>query len=303
LLYPGVNVDYAVGWIRANCPTFMLRFYDFLVQQTGTNTPHMALVQDALMEFCTTLIAMERDPNFDLKLITYSDDALDAPPARYPAMRADIAHECANKISRIVRCFGDSMMHDGTSLERFVREIEETQEHRWLLFEVLSIGRMYEEAIHRILETNDLLELQEFCRNAPDCRAAFSVAFTQLRAQRDILENGAEFLIRNLEWLDPVDMLDWLPENQPLASVSHILIAAQSYLVNKARIMQMKLSVGKSMALDVDYRLVKAQLRNGEVQHSTVCHGCNRPLGSGWLAVSPDNRLYHMTCRPKLAPR
>jgi hypothetical protein len=243
---------------------------------------------------------MEQEPNFDLKQVSYSDDALDAPPSRYPAMRADIARECANKISRIVRRFGHK---ERFPLDNFARQIDGTKEHRWLLFEMLSVGELYEDAITRILETNDLLALQDFCRNAPDYRTAFTEAFKHLRGQRDILENGADFLIRNIEWLNIVDMVDWLPDNQPLANVGHILTAAQSYLVSKERIMRMKLSVGESMALDVDYRLVKAQLRSGEVQHSTVCHGCNRPLGAGWLAVSPDNRLYHMTCKPKLAPR
>jgi hypothetical protein len=163
---------------------------------------------------------------------------------------------------------------------------------------------MYEKAINLILEDNDFQQLQEFCWTAPDSRAAFGEAFRQLGARRrDILENGADFLIRNIEWVDCEQMVDWLPENQPVANVSHILQAAEAYLVNKARMMQMKLRVAESMSLDVEYRLVKAQLRSAEVQHNTVCQGCNRPLGDGWLAVAPDSRVYHMTCKPKLAPR
>jgi hypothetical protein len=259
------------------------------------------LVQDALQAFCEILTQMEFESNFDLRLVTYSDEALDAPTARSAEILPDLAHECVNKISRIVRRFGHQ---EGLSLEPFVRQLEHTRTHRWLLFELFSVGQMYGEAIGLILEENNFQQLQDFCRMAPDSAAAFNEAFTQLGARhRDILENGADFLIRNIEWLDCTQMLDWLPENQPLANVSHILAAAEAYLVTKERMMKMKVSVAQSMELDVDYRLVKAQLRNAEVQHHTVCQGCNRPLGAGWLAVAPDNRVYHMTCKPKLAPR
>jgi hypothetical protein len=301
LLYPSVEVPYAREWIQANCPTYMLRFYDFIVQQTGPNTPNIILVQEALQAFCDILMQMEFDQNFNLRLVSYSDDALDAPTNRWGDMVRDLARECANKIARIVRRFGKQ---EGLSLEPFVRQIEKTRDHSWLLFELFAVGEMYEEAISIILETNDFQHLQEFCRTAPNSRTAFGEAFRQLGVRgRDILENGAEFLIRNIEWLDCTQMLDWIPEDQPIANVTHILAAAESYLVSKARVMQMKVNVAESMDLDVEYRLVKAQLRNAEVHHNTICQGCRRPLGDGWLAVAPDNRVYHMTCKPKLAPR
>jgi hypothetical protein len=188
-------------------------------------------------------------------------------------------------------------------LHPFVDLIKRTK-HEWLLFEIYSIGEMYEDAIQKILDANDFKRLEEFCRSAPNPAAAFEVAFKQLKAGgRDILENGAEFLIRNIEWVDCCDMLEWLPHDVPLAAVAQVLQAASAYLIQKERIMTMKLKIGQSMRLDVEYRLVKAQLRNTEVQHNTVCQGCHRPVGDGWLAIAPDNRVYHMTCKPKLAPR
>jgi hypothetical protein len=86
-------------------------------------------------------------------------------------------------------------------------------------------------------------------------------------------------------------------------TAAHVLQAASAYLIQKGNTMTMKLKIGQPMKLDAEYRVVKAQLRNGEVLHDTLFQGCNRPVGDGWSAVAPDNRACYMTCKPKLTLR
>jgi hypothetical protein len=69
LLYPSVEVLYACDWIQANCPTYILRFYDFIVQQTGQNSPITTLMQDGLLGLIPTV-------RLELSLMIYSDLAL-----------------------------------------------------------------------------------------------------------------------------------------------------------------------------------------------------------------------------------
>lgn len=300
LLYPTVDVFYAQEWIEENCPTYMLKFYDFIMQQTGQNAPKLRTVEDGLEAFCKVLKDMD-SPDFNVNVLTYNDKAVAASPGRHPEMIDDLANEAANKVARIVRQFGAM---PGMDLRPFVDIIAQTK-HRWLLFEFYAVGEMYQQAIDLVFRgTPDFRELENFCRNAPNPKKAFSVAFNQMKADgRDILSGNADFLIRNLEWLDFAEMLDWLPEDELLANVDNILQTASAILIEKERIAHMKLDIAQSMKLDVDYRLVKAHLRNVEIQHNTVCQGCHRPVGNGWVAVAPDSRVYHITCKPKLAPR
>lgn len=297
LLYPTVDTYFALDWINDNCPKYAIKFYDFMVMQTDPE-PKLRLVEDALMAFCKLLKSMADNPTFDVTQLTYNPAAASAKGRL--EMMDDLATECCNKIARIIRRFGGP---DKFDLQPYVQIVQDTP-HRWLLFEFYSIGEMYDQAINLIFARNpDMSELEHFCRNAPHPEKAFSVAFKKMtRDGKDILTTNGDFLIKNLEWIDYEEMLDWIQDDTPLPAVERLITTASNLLIQKERLLHMQLDVANSMKVDADYRSVKAELRNVEIQHNTECQACNRPVGNGWLAVSPENGIYHITCKPQIAP-
>lgn len=300
LLHPNVDTAYAQEWIKANCPNYMIKFFDFIVQQTNP-APKIPLVEEALYAFCELLKNLE-DPEFEVRKVTYNHKAATASKGPHPEMLEELGNECAEKISNIIHTYGAKK---GVDLAPYVEIIKETK-HRSLLFEFYQISEMYSEAMELIFSGNspNYKELEDFCRNSPNCEAAFSHAFkTMIQKNKDFISVGIDFLIKNMEWVNYEEMLDWIPDDTPLEAVEKLLKIADNYLIQKERVMKTKLNIAKSMKKDVDYRLTKAQIRSVGIQHTTVCQNCQRPVGDGWVAIAPDSRVYHITCKPKLPPR
>jgi hypothetical protein len=298
LLYPSVDVGYARNWIANNCPNYLIKFYDFIVQQTGQNKPKRKLVEEALLAFCQLLQQMESS-DFQVNLVTYNEDAERASPGRHPDMLPGLRKEAAEKIADILKNFAAGHAID---LEPFVSLVSEAKE-RALFLKFCSIGEMYERATEVLCGGRlDIDELETFCRTAPNSEKAFSLAFHRMKNDgRDLLADGADFLIRNLEWISMAEILDWLPEDMPLNSASHILESAVALLIEKERLLRLESGVVQSMNLDVDYRLVSVEKKSVRIQSGTLCEAGGRPVGNGWVALAPDDRVYHITCKPRLS--
>lgn len=104
--------------------------------------------------------------------------------------------------------------------------------------------------------------------------------------------------------LDPLSyyadkFIDLIPDDGDMEIYGPILRRASAVLIEKERLMRIKLDVVRNLELDAAYRLVLAQKRNCEIQHSTLCKTCGRQVGSGWLSISPTNEVYHIACVKK----
>ncbi|OHT14790.1 hypothetical protein TRFO_03086 [Tritrichomonas foetus] len=300
-LYPKVDVEFAVNWIKENCKEYLVKFYDYLTTQTDT-PPKQNVIESVLKKFCKLLKNMAL-PGFDVHLLTYNPKAI-AAKGQQPKDVIDLfATELANKIARIIRTIKEPKDYNFMPYVEIIREAG--SQHKWLLFEFFQIGEMYDLAMDVIFTGKaNFKELEDFCRNSPNPDIAFNVAFSRMiKDGKDVLANNADFLIRNMEWVNFEEMLDWIPDNIPLHQIDSIIQTASTYLIQKERFMTLKNDIAISMKKEADYKLIQARLRNVEIQHQTVCQACQRPVGNGWVAVAPDNRVYHITCKPKLAPR
>ncbi|KAK8891673.1 hypothetical protein M9Y10_028893 [Tritrichomonas musculus] len=307
-LYPKADVEFAEDWIKNNCENYLAKFYDYLTTQTDT-PPKQTLIESAIDKFCKLLDEMSKPKSFDVHKLTYNEAALQY-EGTPPRETIDLyANELANKIARIIRSIPNPKDYK-ECFDKNISVIKDTikssgNQHRWLLFEFYQISENYEMAMNDIFVGRpDFKELEEFCRNSPHPDVAFDFAFNRMRQDgKDILANNADFLIRNIEWVNMVNMLDWIPDETSLNQVDNIIQVASNFLIQKERFLELKNHIAKSMKKEADYKLVQARLRNVEIQHQTVCNACHRPVGNGWVAVAPDNRVYHISCKPKLPPR
>lgn len=303
-LYPKVDVQTAEDWIKRNCETYLVKFYDYLTTQTDT-PPKQALIQSALYKF-TELLKEMQNANFDVHKLTYNQTAVQT-EGNVPHETIELyANELANKIARIIRKI-DKPQDYSDCFNKCIETVRAAgPQHRWLLFEFYQISENYELAMNDIFGKGktDFKELEEFCRNSPHPDKAFDMAFKRMRDDnKNILANNADFLIRNMEWVNFVNMVSWIPDEATLNEVDNIIQVASNFLIQKERFLQLKNHIAISMKKEADYKLVQARLRNVEIQHQTVCNACHRPVGNGWVAVAPDNRVYHISCKPKLPPR
>lgn len=311
-LYPKVLLDYdfASEWITKNCPTYINKFYDYLTTQPDL-IKYQGVVKTIMVKF--TELLMKIKPNWDIHELTYSERALEIPKGTILSEDElnSYATELANKIARIIR----TVSHDPDfKKEDYAAEFKQCSEillkdpqkkYKWLLFEFYQVSEDYSSAMKVIIDDKpDFNELEEFCRNSPHPDIAFTYAFQTMREKSiDIMANNASFLVRNIEWVDFVEMLDWLPKDQSIRNVENILTAASIFLIQKERFLTFKNNIAISMKKEADYKNVQAKLRNVQIQHQTLCQACHRPVGSGWVAIAPDSRVYHIACKPKLPPR
>ncbi|EAY08886.1 hypothetical protein TVAG_051210 [Trichomonas vaginalis G3] len=104
--------------------------------------------------------------------------------------------------------------------------------------------------------------------------------------------------------LDPLryyedKFIDLIPDDGDMELYGPVLRRASAVLLEKERLTRIKLDVVRNLELDAAYRLVLAQKRNCEIQHSTLCKTCGRQVGNGWLSISPTNEVYHIACVKK----
>ena len=300
-LYPKVDVEFAVKWIKDNCKEYLVKFYDYLTTQTDT-PPKQNIIESVLKKFCKLLRNMTV-PGFDLHMLTYNPKALQTKGPQAKDVIDQYANELANKIARIIRTIKEPKDYNFMPYVEIIKAAG--GQFKWLLFEFYQIGEMYDLAMDVIFQgKTNFKDLEEFCRNSPHADQAFTVAFRRMiKDGKNILANNADFLVRNLEWVNFEEMLDWIPDDTPLSTVDNIIQTASTYLIQKERFMMLKNDIAISMKKEADYKLIQARLRNVEIQHQTVCQACQRPVGNGWVAVAPDSRVYHITCKPKLPPR
>ena len=302
-LYPDVPANFAIQWIEKNCKEYLIKFLDYYTQLPS---PKNDLIERTLQIFCTMLKELEK-ASIDLTQMTFSKAAMDyvkkakdKKPKPNPELNEAIAKEICEKVIKIIKNPNNKLI----KLNNYVEIINKTKQ-RALLFEFYSIGEMYDEAITLVFKSPKINfdELENFCRNAPNPEKAFSCTFNKIKDKNEIVVQYQKFLLDNIEWIDLNAMMDWIPDKTKLKDVDNLLRTTENILIEKQRIAQLRVDIAKSMKIDVDYRSVRAQVRNAEVQHNTICQSCNRPVGNGWLAIAPDNRVYHITCKPDLNPK
>jgi len=296
-IYPQVDTFKANMWIQKNCPTYAIKFLDYIVKLTNPK-PQIDLLDRACTEFCTILKQIESD-TFDHTQLTFLDDVFTKKKSEFTdKVREKAMDEIVERVLYIIRTYGA-----GLSMKKYYPLIIETR-HRSLLFEMFQIGEMYDQAMDIMFQKKPLNinELQDFCRNCPNPETAFTIAFSRMSSSGvDVVSDFADLLIANLEWVDCEKMIDWIHPDAPLSKLNKLMQATESVLIQKEKLLKAKFDIIQTLEVDSKYRLVKAHKRNCEIQHNTVCAHCQRPVGNGWLAIAPDNKVYHISCKPRLS--
>lgn len=172
---------------------------------------------------------------------------------------------------------------------------------------------MYDRASDLFFSSNkrDMKEIEEFCRGCAHTEDAFNEVISRLLSiDPQFVKNNMEFLIQNLDWMDTLTLLSWIPPETKISDIEPLLIAIDALFIQKDAMNRMRLSISKNLEIDTEYQFVKARKRAAEVQAKTNCNSCGRPVGQGWLAVSPSFGLkeapdflpevYHLQCKPVL---
>lgn len=99
-------------------------------------------------------------------------------------------------------------------------------------------------------------------------------------------------------YLDILEVLQWLPDDWPIATLQHFLIRSLRRSLHAYRNGQVVLGISRGENLMVGSELVDLYKEIGPttVDIYSTCHKCHRPLAESIVVRLPDGNLSHIKC-------
>ena len=150
--------------------------------------------------------------------------------------------------------------------------------------------------------------VEEFCTLAPSPQDAFEqliAIFCRLKKDEKTKDkimvffrtDFKELLLRNFEYINIAQLIDeMVQDDDEIEEYSELFRVAESVIFEKERMAKMKLDIMRGLNIDAKYRRVVQEKKNVEVNATTLCKKCGRPVGSGWVSISPTGDIYHIPC-------
>ena len=295
-LHPDVDIQDATKWIKKNAEHFMIKFLDYLTKIQKANTK---LSKEALDLFSKALRELGT-PEFRSKYYTFSKyyEKWKKTPPKASELEETEIYIC----TRILEIAKENTKID---LLPYCKTAQETG-HIDLMLNLFIAGELYAEAMQEFVCTwkIDYQKIQTFCRSCINPSVAFRFAVEKLMAEgQNILATQKSFILDNIEYIAYDDILRWLPDNVPFSEVVDIFNAMERINVMKRNILLTQKSTLESLKTEIEYKLMKQEVRWVEVTYDTACESCKRPVGNGFVSISKEGNVYHLACKPREYPK
>ena len=207
--------------------------------------------------------------------------------------------------------------------EKYSEKVESSIIVKNLIRDIYCVANNYKEGIdyiisnHKDLKTRKseirqcLYEIEDFCREATVPENAFAemmrmfktgqMGENSVKAEIRKSNDFIDFLLRNFEWIEMDKLIDNLiDDDASIESCADIFRVAEAVINEKERMARMRYDISRSLNIDAKYRRVIQEKRNVEIQVSTLCKKCGKPVGAGMIKISPTNEVYHIPCAREL---
>lgn len=115
------------------------------------------------------------------------------------------------------------------------------------------------------------------------------------------LAAALKLLARCHDKVSPVAVLSMLPDSTPVALIEQFAALVISASCLQLRQTQVNKALLKAQNLRVKLQLVEESRVRVLIDRETVCHSCDKKIGTSAFTVSPQRHVYHYVCHTGLA--
>ena len=266
-----------------------IRYLDYIInrQDFKPNKDHLA---DLFTEYIETLKKIESEEiNVDeISFIEASKNKNLTPDEKMKAVKNELLKKTLNLINTYIK---------DIDVEEFADEAKGLDiTELWLC--IYGHQKEYEKAFDllRVDGENDIGKIQKFCREAPDPPSAFTAAFKMIGVDK-VFEKKSDLFTDNLPYLDPIETVELIPDENKLRSVSDNIMKLFNLLVQRNEALDKQINIVKNLKVDADYRLSLAEHIYCTVDKTSVCEKCGAPIGSKQFYLGVDGKLYCSNCK------
>lgn len=292
-LHQNVDVSFAISWIKENANEYMVNFTDYLVKENLLKKENAKLALDC---YCK-LQSIAGAPEFTADHAAFFEKYYSQWQTR--TARAEELDELdiyiCKQIKKVAETFPD------IDLSKYCKHAK-TYGKFDLMFTLFDISGNYSDAAKEFVTTwkVDFNKITNFCRKSRNPEKAFKVTIELLIDEGyNMFTQCRNFIMDNIEYINEEDLLSWIPDNANLDDFMDILICMEGKSILRHNIIEMQMASIKQIENEVDYKLTCQEFRHSDIGYTTVCESCKRPVGGGFVSISPQNTVYHLACKPQ----
>jgi hypothetical protein len=291
LMSPNHSSEIVIGWLKANnllSGDILLKYNCFLVRQPESNRRGASAAEDVLCSLLDVLTEID-SPGFRFDRLSFLE--LDDP-------KKDGKAEVERIVLHILKIYPENI-----EARVALGHVKEST-GRSIRLAIYRAKRMYVEAID-LMQADGVgfVTAAEFCREAADPPAAFSILFAKF-AVEDVLKTNSEAIEANLPWMNLVEFVKVIPPTLPVSKVDAILKAAFNLLLERKGNLDAQLGLSQALLTESRYRRSVVETGYCTIERGMKCAACQQPIGDdtqcAMAPIAKGGELYHIMCRPAL---